>query len=47
MIIGIKIEPGSCVRNPKAKGGLMHLTAEGRRPESVRETGPETETNEA
>ena len=33
--IGIKIEPDCCVGKPKAKGGLMHLTAEGCMPEAV------------
>ena len=28
----IKIEPGCCDGKPKAKGGLMHLTADNRRP---------------
>ena len=31
-VIGIKILQGSCVGNLRAKGGLKHLTAEGRRP---------------
>ena len=34
--MGVKIEPGCCVGNPKAKGGLMHLKAKGRRSEGVR-----------
>ena len=29
LVIGIKIEPGSCVGKPMDRGGLMHLTAEG------------------
>ena len=35
-VLGIKIEPGCCVYKSKAKGGLMHLTAKGHRPEAVR-----------
>ena len=29
-VTGIKIKPGSCVQKPKAKGGLMYLTAKAR-----------------
>ena len=36
-MIAIKTSPGSCVGKPKALGGLMHLTAEGRRPECFKD----------
>ena len=33
---GNENDPGCCVREPKAKVGLIHLTPEGLRPEAVR-----------
>ena len=35
LLKGIKVKPGCSVGEPKAKGGLMHLTVEGRWPEAV------------